>query len=97
MTPVKCQYFSLKIIFYTTKEVIDTDCLQVFLSLGSNFTLQLLTVMLVSGRFYGMPKILQEAKSTVLPVPEKAANSQVMGPGCVTVVEPLEGSFHRKD
>ncbi|XP_044889500.1 adhesion G-protein coupled receptor V1 isoform X1 [Felis catus] len=50
---------------------------QVFLSLGSNFTLQLLTVMLVSGRFYGMPKILQEAKSTVLPVPEKAANSQV--------------------
>ncbi|GAB5567024.1 adhesion G-protein coupled receptor V1 isoform X4 [Prionailurus iriomotensis] len=49
----------------------------VFLSLGSNFTLQLLTVMLVSGRFYSMPKILQEAKSTVLPVPEKAANSQV--------------------
>ncbi|XP_039111424.1 adhesion G-protein coupled receptor V1 [Hyaena hyaena] len=50
---------------------------QVFLSLGSNFTLQLVTVMLVSGRFYSMPKILQEAKSAVLPVPEKAANSQV--------------------
>uniref|UniRef100_A0A452QT71 Calx-beta domain-containing protein n=1 Tax=Ursus americanus TaxID=9643 RepID=A0A452QT71_URSAM len=50
---------------------------QVFLSLGSNFTLQLVTAMLVSGRFYDMPKILQEAKSAVLPVPEKAANSQV--------------------
>ncbi|XP_069348971.1 adhesion G-protein coupled receptor V1 [Eulemur rufifrons] len=50
---------------------------QVFLSLGSNFTLQLVTVMLVGGRFYGMPTILQEAKSAVLPVPEKAANSQV--------------------
>ncbi|XP_019589799.2 adhesion G-protein coupled receptor V1 [Rhinolophus sinicus] len=50
---------------------------QVFLPLGSNFTLQLLTVMLVGGHFYGMPKILQEAKSTVVPVPEKAANSQV--------------------
>ncbi|KAF3821827.1 hypothetical protein GH733_009869, partial [Mirounga leonina] len=50
---------------------------QVFLSLGSNFTLQLVTAMLVSGRFYGMPKILQEAKSVILPVPEKAANSQV--------------------
>uniref|UniRef100_A0A8C0PTH9 Adhesion G protein-coupled receptor V1 n=1 Tax=Canis lupus familiaris TaxID=9615 RepID=A0A8C0PTH9_CANLF len=50
---------------------------QVFLSLGSNFTLQLVTAMLVSGRFYSMPKILQEAKSAVLPVPEKAANSQV--------------------
>nr|XP_001918372.2 G-protein coupled receptor 98 [Equus caballus] len=50
---------------------------QVFLSLGSNFTLQLVTVMLVGGRFYGMPKILQEAKSAVLSVPEEAANSQV--------------------
>ncbi|PNJ49879.1 ADGRV1 isoform 24, partial [Pongo abelii] len=50
---------------------------QVFLSLGSNFTLQLVTVMLVGGRFYGMPTILQEAKSAVLPVSEKAANSQV--------------------
>ncbi|XP_073933195.1 adhesion G-protein coupled receptor V1 isoform X3 [Castor canadensis] len=50
---------------------------QVFLSLGSNFTLELETVMLVNGRFYGMPTILQEAKSIVLPVPEKAANSQV--------------------
>ncbi|XP_066129903.1 adhesion G-protein coupled receptor V1 [Saccopteryx bilineata] len=50
---------------------------QVFLSLGSNFTLQLLTAVLVGGHFYSMPKILQEAKSAVLPVPEKAANSQV--------------------
>ncbi|KAM8777301.1 adhesion G-protein coupled receptor V1 [Rhynchonycteris naso] len=50
---------------------------QVFLSLGSNFTVQLLTAMLVGGRFYSMPKILQEAKSAVFPVPEKAANSQV--------------------
>ncbi|MBZ3889709.1 G-protein coupled receptor 98, partial [Sciurus carolinensis] len=50
---------------------------QVFLSLGSNFTLQLVTVMLLSGNFYGMPTILHEAKSAVLPVPEEAANSQV--------------------
>ncbi|XP_045053798.2 adhesion G-protein coupled receptor V1 [Desmodus rotundus] len=50
---------------------------QVFLSLGSNFTLQLVTVALVGGHFYGMPKILQGAKSAVLPVPERAANSQV--------------------
>ncbi|XP_058512174.1 adhesion G-protein coupled receptor V1 [Ochotona princeps] len=50
---------------------------QIFLPLGSNFTLQLVTVMLVGGRFYGMPAILQEAQSAVLPVPEKAANSQV--------------------
>ncbi|XP_036081242.1 adhesion G-protein coupled receptor V1 isoform X3 [Rousettus aegyptiacus] len=50
---------------------------QVFLSLGSNLTLHLVTVMVVGGHFYGMPKILQEAKSAVLPVPEKAANSQV--------------------
>ncbi|KAM9694992.1 adhesion G-protein coupled receptor V1 [Trichechus inunguis] len=50
---------------------------QVFLLLGSSFVLQLVTVMLGGGRVYGMPKILQEAKSAVLPVPEKAANSQV--------------------
>ncbi|XP_069912554.1 adhesion G-protein coupled receptor V1 [Oryctolagus cuniculus] len=50
---------------------------QVFLPLGSNFTLQLVTVMLVGGRFYGMPTILPEAKSAILAVPEKAANSQV--------------------
>lgn len=41
-----------------------------------------MTVALVGGRFYGMPKILQGAKSAVLPVPERAANSQVTGPGC---------------
>lgn len=52
--------------------------------------------MLVSGRFYDMPKILQEAKSAVLPVPEKAANSQVIGPECGTIQEPLEGSIHKK-
>lgn len=52
--------------------------------------------MLVSGRFYSMPKILQEAKSAVLPVPEKAANSQVIGPQCGTIQEPLEGSFSQQ-
>lgn len=56
-----------------------------------------MTVMLVGGSFYGMPRILQEAKSAVLPVPEKAANSQVIGPGCGTTPEPLEGSSYRKD
>ncbi|XP_008827569.1 adhesion G-protein coupled receptor V1 [Nannospalax galili] len=50
---------------------------EVFLSLGSNFTLQLVSATLVSGHFYGMPTILQEAKFAVLPVPEEAANSQV--------------------
>ncbi|XP_042546906.1 adhesion G-protein coupled receptor V1 [Dipodomys spectabilis] len=50
---------------------------QIFLSLGSNFTLHLEAVMLVSGRVYGMPTILQEAKSAGLPIPEEAANSQV--------------------
>ncbi|XP_048187347.1 adhesion G-protein coupled receptor V1 [Perognathus longimembris pacificus] len=51
--------------------------IQVFLPLGSNLTLHLETVMMVGGRVYGMPAILQEAKSAVLPIPEKAANSQV--------------------
>ncbi|EHB10698.1 G-protein coupled receptor 98 [Heterocephalus glaber] len=50
---------------------------QVFLSLGSNFTVQLVTVMLVSGHSDSRPTILQEAKSAVFPVPENAANSQV--------------------
>ncbi|XP_035296369.1 adhesion G-protein coupled receptor V1 isoform X3 [Cricetulus griseus] len=50
---------------------------QVFLLLGSNFTLQLVSVTLLSGPFYGMPTILPEAKSAVVPVPEEAANSQV--------------------
>ncbi|XP_055460041.1 adhesion G-protein coupled receptor V1 [Psammomys obesus] len=50
---------------------------QVFLSLGSSFTLQLVSVTLLSGPFYGMPTILKEAKSAVLPIPEEAANSQV--------------------
>ncbi|XP_021064109.1 adhesion G-protein coupled receptor V1 [Mus pahari] len=50
---------------------------QVFLSLGSNFTLQLVSVRLLSGPFYGIPTILQEAKLAILSVPEEAANSQV--------------------
>ena len=53
--------------------------------------------MLVGGSFYGVPKILQEAKSAVLPVPEKAANSQVLGTGCGTPPEPLEGHSYRRD
>ncbi|XP_075398780.1 adhesion G-protein coupled receptor V1 [Tenrec ecaudatus] len=50
---------------------------QAFLLSGSNFILQLMTVKLGGGRISGVPKILQEAKSVVLPVPENAANSQV--------------------
>ncbi|KAM6225436.1 adhesion G-protein coupled receptor V1 [Rhynchocyon petersi] len=50
---------------------------QVFLLLGSSFILQLETVMLSGGPVYGVPKILQEAKTAVLAVPESAANSQV--------------------
>ncbi|CAO2593102.1 Adhesion G-protein coupled receptor V1 [Lemmus lemmus] len=50
---------------------------QVFLALGSNFTVQLVSVVLLSEPFYGLPTILQEAKSAILPVPEEAANSQV--------------------
>jgi hypothetical protein len=73
-----------------------TVCLQVFLSLGSNFTLQLVSVRLLSGPFYGIPTILQEAKNAILSVPEEAANSQVTGPGCSSQVnhkrEALTGS-----
>uniref|UniRef100_A0A096MK89 Adhesion G-protein coupled receptor V1 n=1 Tax=Rattus norvegicus TaxID=10116 RepID=A0A096MK89_RAT len=50
---------------------------QVFLSLGSNFTLRLLSARLLSGPFYGMPTIHQEANQAFLSVPEEAANSQV--------------------
>ncbi|XP_028615942.1 adhesion G-protein coupled receptor V1 [Grammomys surdaster] len=50
---------------------------QVFLSLGANFILQLVSVRLLSGPFFGIPTILQEAKHAVLSVPEEAANSQV--------------------
>ncbi|KAH0505721.1 G-protein coupled receptor 98 [Microtus ochrogaster] len=50
---------------------------QVFLPLGSNFTVQLVSVVLLSEPLYGLPTILQEAKSAILPVPEEAANSQV--------------------
>lgn len=53
--------------------------------------------MLVGGNFYGVPKILQEAKSAILPVPEKAANSQVLDTGCGASLEPLEGSSHKQD
>ncbi|XP_006885449.1 PREDICTED: G-protein coupled receptor 98-like [Elephantulus edwardii] len=50
---------------------------QVFLLLGSSFIVQLETAVLVGAQAYGVPKILQEAKSAVIPVSEKAANSQV--------------------
>ncbi|KAM5298193.1 adhesion G-protein coupled receptor V1 [Ctenodactylus gundi] len=50
---------------------------QVFLLLGCTFTLHLVAVTLVSGHLDGMPTILPEAKSAILPVPENAANSQV--------------------
>lgn len=35
-------------------------------------------VMLVGGHIYGTPEIFQEAKTAVVSVPEKAANSEVM-------------------
>uniref|UniRef100_F7FXQ0 Adhesion G-protein coupled receptor V1 n=1 Tax=Monodelphis domestica TaxID=13616 RepID=F7FXQ0_MONDO len=50
---------------------------QVFLLLGSDLTLELLNVIHVGGQFYGMPKILEEAKSTLLAIPEEAANSEI--------------------
>ncbi|XP_036619299.1 adhesion G-protein coupled receptor V1 [Trichosurus vulpecula] len=50
---------------------------QMFLFLGLNFTLELLNVIHVGGQFYGMPKILEEAKSTLIAMPEEAANSEV--------------------
>ncbi|XP_039767131.1 adhesion G-protein coupled receptor V1 [Ornithorhynchus anatinus] len=50
---------------------------QVFLSVGFNFTLELLNVVLVGGKAYGRPKIQEESKLAVLPVPEDAANSEV--------------------
>ncbi|NWU68697.1 GPR98 protein, partial [Pterocles burchelli] len=47
------------------------------LLLGLNFTLELTNVSLVGGSAKDVPKILAKAKSTVLPIPEEAANSQV--------------------
>lgn len=73
-----------------------TLCLQVFLSLGSNFTVQLVSAVLLSEPFYGVPTILQEAKSAILPIPEEAANSQVIGSGCSSLRQPQEGSTNRK-
>ncbi|XP_074063616.1 adhesion G-protein coupled receptor V1-like isoform X2 [Macrotis lagotis] len=62
-----------------TKYKVDTIPIidQVFLFLGFNFTLELLSVIHVGGQFYGMPKILEEAKSTAIVIPEEAANSEV--------------------
>ncbi|XP_053910929.1 adhesion G-protein coupled receptor V1 [Cuculus canorus] len=50
---------------------------QAFLLVGLNFTLELTNVSLASGSAKDVPKILGEAKSAVLLVPEEAANSQV--------------------
>ncbi|XP_069736689.1 adhesion G-protein coupled receptor V1, partial [Phaenicophaeus curvirostris] len=50
---------------------------QAFLLMGLNFTLELINVSLVSGRAKDVPRILEEAQSAVLLVPEEAANSQV--------------------
>ncbi|XP_032062639.1 adhesion G-protein coupled receptor V1 [Aythya fuligula] len=50
---------------------------QAFLLPGLNFTLELINVSLVKGGAKDVPKILGEAKSAVLLIPEEAANSQV--------------------
>nr|XP_047904941.1 adhesion G-protein coupled receptor V1 isoform X8 [Anser cygnoides] len=50
---------------------------QAFLLLGLNFTLELINVSLVKGGAKDVPKILEEAKSAVLLIPEEAANSEV--------------------
>ncbi|XP_030367415.1 adhesion G-protein coupled receptor V1 [Strigops habroptila] len=50
---------------------------QAFILLGLNFTLELTNVSLVTGSAKDVPKILGKAKSTILLVPEEAANSQV--------------------
>ncbi|XP_019373727.1 PREDICTED: G-protein coupled receptor 98 [Gavialis gangeticus] len=50
---------------------------QVFLLLGSNFTLELTNASLVDGSAKYVPKILAEAKSVTLSIPEEAANPQV--------------------
>lgn len=73
-----------------------TLCLQVFLALGSNFTVQLVSAVLLSEPSYGLPTILQEAKSAILPIPEEAANSQVIGSECSSARQPQEGSTNRK-
>lgn len=48
-----------------------------FLLPGLNFTVELINVSLVKGGAKDVPKILGEAKSAVLLIPEEAANSQV--------------------
>ncbi|KAM9251115.1 adhesion G-protein coupled receptor V1 [Cariama cristata] len=50
---------------------------QAFILLGLNFTVELTNVSLVRGSAKDVPKILGKAKSTVLLIPEEAANSQV--------------------
>lgn len=42
-----------------------------------NFTLELINISLVKGGAKDVPKILEEAKSAVLLIPEEAANSEV--------------------
>lgn len=59
-----------------------------FLLLGSNFTLELTNASLVDGSAKYVPKILAEAKSVTLSIPEEAANPQV---SCSTVRFPGEG------
>ncbi|XP_029429217.1 adhesion G-protein coupled receptor V1 [Rhinatrema bivittatum] len=49
----------------------------VFLSPGSNFTVELTSVKLAGGDIYGVPQILKEKKSAAVPVPDDAANSEV--------------------
>ncbi|OXB72852.1 UNVERIFIED_CONTAM: hypothetical protein H355_000852 [Colinus virginianus] len=50
---------------------------QAFLSLGLNFTLELINVSLVRDSAKDVPKILEKAKSAVVLIPAEAANSQV--------------------
>ncbi|NWX90484.1 GPR98 protein, partial [Nothoprocta pentlandii] len=50
---------------------------QAFLLLGLNFTLELTSVNLARESAKDVPKILENAKSAILLIPEEAANSQV--------------------
>ncbi|NWI09710.1 GPR98 protein, partial [Crypturellus soui] len=50
---------------------------QAFLLLGLNFTLELISVNLARESAKDVPKILENAKSAILLIPEEAANSQV--------------------
>ncbi|NXA31973.1 GPR98 protein, partial [Eudromia elegans] len=50
---------------------------QAFLLLGLNFTLELINVSLARGGAKDVPKILENAKSAIVLIPEEAANSQL--------------------